>query len=53
MNPAFISHDGRVLDFTQPKPSTEIEVKKEEELFHIRAAREAARQSTPTNKEQK
>jgi len=46
MIPVFISSEGRVLDFTKA-PTPDVEVKKEDEPFHIRAAREAAKQSTP------
>jgi hypothetical protein len=53
MNPVFVTHDGRVLDFEKPKtPIHEAVVKKPEveESFDVRAQREAAAQSTPLRK---
>ena len=47
MNPVFVTHDGRVLDFEKPKTSQpKAEVKEVEESLHAVAAREAAKVST-------
>jgi hypothetical protein len=51
MNPVFVTAEGVVLDFTKPKtPTPKVEVREVEETFHIKAALEAAKQSTPLRK---
>jgi hypothetical protein len=48
MNPIFVTSEGRVLSLDKPTTPEVKEVK--EEPFHIRAAKEAAAQSTPLRK---